>query len=187
MISRMLLYLWQSHSTFFLPWFLKAMISSTHMQSFPSFVWKSIHIYIWSQGTDQEKASQMESRGLRPLMAVVIWWWWLISPAVSDPQTNLLNQGCSTYNVTNLSDFYTNLNATFSDLETQLNNNKLFDTAERTRSGDSVYAMVQCRNYMSAEDCLACFADAQSLIRSCGAANGARVIYDGCFLRSLLF
>ncbi|RVW92447.1 Cysteine-rich receptor-like protein kinase 3 [Vitis vinifera] len=125
----------------------------------------------------------MESRGLRPLMAVVIWWWWLISPAVSDPQTNLLNQGCSTYNVTNLSDFYTNLNATFSDLETQLNNNTLFDTAERTRSGDSVYAMVQCRNYMSAEDCLACFADAQSLIRSCGAANGARVIYDGCFLR----
>lgn len=116
-------------------------------------------------------------------MVVAVCWWWLISRAISDPQTNLLNKGCSSYNVTNLSDFYSNLNASFSDLQTQLNSSKLFATADGTRSGDSVYAMVQCRYYMSAEDCLACFGAAQSLIRSCGAANGARVIYDGCFLR----
>ena len=129
----------------------------------------------------------MKSRPLQPLAAAVViwwwWWWWLIIPAFSDPQTNLLNKGCSTYNVTNQSDFYSNLNDTFSDLENQVNDNKLFATAERTRNGDSVYAMVQCRYYMSTEDCLACFAAARSLIRSCGAANGARLIYDGCFLR----
>ncbi|KAJ9702957.1 hypothetical protein PVL29_004629 [Vitis rotundifolia] len=125
----------------------------------------------------------MESKGLVLLITGGIWWWWLMRVAVSDPQTNLLNEGCSTYNATSVSNFYSNLNATLSDLKTQLNDKNHFATAERTRTGDSVYAMVQCRNYMSTKDCVACFTAAQSLIRNCSAANGARVIYDGCFLR----
>ncbi|XP_034682922.1 cold-responsive protein kinase 1-like isoform X1 [Vitis riparia] len=125
----------------------------------------------------------MESKGLVLLITGGIWWWWLMRVAISDPQTNLLNEGCSTYNASSVSNFYSNLNATLSDLKTQLNDNKHFATAERTRTGDSVYAMVQCRNYMSTKDCVACFTAAQSLIRNCSAANGARVIYDGCFLR----
>ncbi|KAF3966211.1 hypothetical protein ACB098_01G194600 [Castanea mollissima] len=111
------------------------------------------------------------------------WWLWWLRLVVADPQINLLNSGCSQYNVSDVSNFYTNLNATFSDLRTQLNNNKYFATAQQVKGSESTYALVQCRNYLSSADCLACFTAAVSQIRNCSAANGARVIYDGCFLR----
>ncbi|KAA8547678.1 hypothetical protein F0562_004107 [Nyssa sinensis] len=120
--------------------------------------------------------------------------WWLLmmavgvvlmlEPAISDPQTDLLNFGCSQYNATNLSNFFSSLNATFSELRSQLSNNDHFATAQQVRTSDPVYAMFQCRNYLSAADCLTCFDVADSQIRqSCRAANGARVMFDGCFLR----
>ncbi|XP_057807228.1 cold-responsive protein kinase 1-like isoform X2 [Salvia miltiorrhiza] len=111
--------------------------------------------------------------------AVSMWW----RKANSQPQINLLNKGCSQYNASNAADFFNNLNATFSDLRSQLLSGTLFATAEQARSSDPVYAMVQCRNYMTPTDCLACYDAAVSQIRNCSAANGARVIYDGCFLR----
>ncbi|KAK4430450.1 Cysteine-rich receptor-like protein kinase [Sesamum alatum] len=117
------------------------------------------------------------------VVAAVSTTWW--PPANSQPQTNLLNRGCSQYNATNIADFFRNLNATFSDLRSQLSNGggRRFATAQQERSSDPVYAMAQCRNYLSEADCLACFDAAVSRIRNCSAANGARVIYDGCFLR----
>ncbi|GMP25639.1 hypothetical protein CsSME_00002403 [Camellia sinensis var. sinensis] len=121
-------------------------------------------------------------------------WWWLMAvmvvvaftseSAVSDSEINLLNKGCSQYNATNLSNFFSNLNATFSDLMSQISSqNKKFATAQKARTSDPVYAMVQCRDYLSVADCVSCFDAAVSQIRNCSAANGARVIYDGCFLR----
>ncbi|GFY87619.1 cysteine-rich RLK (RECEPTOR-like protein kinase) 42 [Actinidia rufa] len=108
----------------------------------------------------------------------------VFKPASADPQTNLLNKGCSQYNATNISDFYTNLNATFADIRSQIaSEGKRFATAQQARTSDPVYVMAQCRNYMSAADCTACFDAAVALIRNCSGANGARVIYDGCFLR----
>lgn len=132
------------------------------------------------------------------LRTPLIRWWRLIvfiivlvsltNPAISDPQINLLNRGCSQYNATNLLNFFTNLNGTFTDLRAQLSNeNTHFATAQQARSSDPVYGMVQCRNYMTTGDCVACFDAAVSQIRNCSAANGARVIYDGCFLRLLSF
>jgi hypothetical protein len=99
----------------------------------------------------------------------------------------MLQTGCSPYNVSDESAFFTNLNATFSNLRAQLNNNSNSDskvaTAQPVR-GSVIYAMVQCRNYLPIADCLACFTAATSqLIRNCSVANGARIIYDGCFLR----
>ncbi|POO04121.1 Gnk2-like domain containing protein [Trema orientale] len=104
----------------------------------------------------------------------------------ADPQAKLLNQGCSQYNATDFSDFYANLNATFSDLRAQLGGNKRFATGQQARGSDPVYAMAQCRDYLSTADCTACFTAAEKQIRNCSAANGARVIYDGCFLRYYL-
>lgn len=135
-------------------------------------------------------ARLMETRGrwlrLVVLVAAVSTWW---RQANSQPQINLLNKGCSQYNATNIPDFFNNLNATFSDLRTQLSGGggRRFATAQQARSSDPVYAMVQCRNYMSEADCVACYAAAVAQIRNCSAANGARVIYDGCFLRYFHF
>ncbi|KAK6127430.1 hypothetical protein DH2020_038819 [Rehmannia glutinosa] len=130
----------------------------------------------------------METRGRwlwwlrRIVVAAAVSAWW--QQANSEPQINLLNRGCSQYNATNTADFFNNLNATFSGLRTRLSGGgRRFATAEQARSSDPVYAMVQCRNYMSGPDCLACYDAAVAQIRNCSAANGARVIYDGCFLR----
>ncbi|PNX58587.1 cysteine-rich receptor-like protein kinase 2-like protein, partial [Trifolium pratense] len=102
----------------------------------------------------------------------------------ADPQTCLINKGCSTYNATNLSNFYKNLKATLLDLQSKIGNeNKHFATAQSARGADPVFALFQCRNYLSNSDCSACFAVAAAQIRNCSAGcNGARVIYDGCFL-----
>lgn len=104
--------------------------------------------------------------------------------AFSDPQANLLSAGCSQYKVDDVPEFTNNLNATLLDLGAQLNSSKYFATAEQARGTAPVFAMVQCRKYLSTADCVACFASAAKQIRNCSAGiNGARVIYDGCFLR----
>ncbi|KAL5810196.1 hypothetical protein ACOSQ4_026764 [Xanthoceras sorbifolium] len=81
--------------------------------------------------------------------------------AFSDPETELINNGCSQYNVTDLSDFKTNLNATFADLRAELDGGKLFSTAQQPRGSSPAYAMIQCRNYLSPADCLACYTAAE--------------------------
>ena len=108
---------------------------------------------------------------------------WSLTKA--DPQTRLINKGCSQYNATNLSNFFQNLNATLLDLKSQVgNDSKHFATAQSARGANPVYALFQCRNYLSNSDCAACLAVADAQIRNCSAgSNGARVIYDGCFLR----
>ncbi|MED6118670.1 hypothetical protein PIB30_005143 [Stylosanthes scabra] len=119
-----------------------------------------------------------------------LWWWWLTwhlhgaVVVVADPQTVLINQGCSTYNETNLKSFFVNINGTFSELRSDITNqSKHFGTAQEARGEVITYTMFQCRNYLSQKDCLACFNNATVQIRNCSDGNGARVIYDGCFLR----
>ncbi|KAM4085267.1 hypothetical protein ACJW30_10G014000 [Castanea mollissima] len=111
----------------------------------------------------------------------------LLKESSADPQINLLNKACSPYTAADLLDLNTNLNAAFLDLNKQLINNnksKHFATSQQARGSDPVYAMFQCRKYLSMDDCKACFNAATFDIRRyCNASNGARVTYDGCFLR----
>ncbi|KAF6160760.1 hypothetical protein GIB67_035961 [Kingdonia uniflora] len=104
---------------------------------------------------------------------------------IGDPQINLLNKGCSQYKATNPSIFLQNLDSALSDLRINLKNASWFATAQKVRSAEPVYALAQCRSYLTTSDCVACFDTAEAQIRNCsgGGANGARVIYDGCFLR----
>ncbi|KAF9665792.1 hypothetical protein SADUNF_Sadunf16G0160500 [Salix dunnii] len=118
------------------------------------------------------------------MLFIVVWWMVAIMGAFSDPQANLLSAGCSQYKVDNVPEFTNNLNATLLDLGAQLNSSKYFATAEQARGTAPVFAMVQCRKYLSTADCVACFAIAAKQIRNCSSGiNGARVIYDGCLLR----
>ncbi|KAL9320205.1 hypothetical protein ACSQ67_012044 [Phaseolus vulgaris] len=106
--------------------------------------------------------------------------------ATGDPQTSMINSACSTYKATNLQSFHANINATFSELRGDIkNDSKHFGTTQPAIGDVLTYAMFQCRNYLSQNDCLSCFNTASIQIRNCSDANanGARVIYDGCFLR----
>ncbi|KAL8155616.1 hypothetical protein AgCh_000852 [Apium graveolens] len=104
---------------------------------------------------------------------------WITKSVRSEPQTNLLNKGCSQYISTDVSAFSGNRNLTFNDLRRQLSNNVHFATAQQS----GIYAMAQCRNYLPGVDCLACFDAAVSLTLNCSSDGGARVIFEGCFLR----
>ncbi|XP_028800630.1 putative receptor-like protein kinase At4g00960 [Neltuma alba] len=105
---------------------------------------------------------------------------------VSDPQTNLLNSGCFQYNRFDPMDansFNQSLNAAFGDLRDQIaNQSKHVAKAQQASGATPVFALFQCRSYLSVADCVACFTVAVAQIRNCS-ANAARVIYDGCFLR----
>ncbi|XP_019185437.1 PREDICTED: cysteine-rich receptor-like protein kinase 2 [Ipomoea nil] len=112
-------------------------------------------------------------------LAVVILMVSVSKPAFSNPQTTLLASGCSSENASNPSDFLRKLNASFADLGHQLSgSNKSFAT-----TANPVYAMAQCRNYLSKPDCVACIDAAVLESPSCLIALGATFIYDGCFIR----
>lgn len=113
-----------------------------------------------------------------PLLLIVFVW--LIKNVIPDPQTNLLDQDCSPSISTDVSVYLSNRNKTFEDLRGRLlNNNTKFATAEQY----GVYALVQCRDYLSDADCLACFDAAVSLSLNCLSDGTARVIFEGCYLR----
>ncbi|KAH1226320.1 Cysteine-rich receptor-like protein kinase 2 [Glycine max] len=118
------------------------------------------------------------------LTLLVLWSWWSFEGAVGDPQLFLLKWECSVVTVHDLFNFNQNLNASLADLRAQISNqSKHFATAQSTSGADPVYAMFQCRNYLSFTDCATCFAAAAARIRNCSTGNGAHVVYDGCILR----
>lgn len=98
----------------------------------------------------------------------------------SDPQAEELLRQCSNSNTTNdLSIFLNNFNKTFNGMRKQLSYGH-FATAYYT----DVFGLVQCRNYLSIKDCVACFeAGLEQIKRDCPQADGAHLIYQGCFLR----
>ncbi|KAK4278119.1 hypothetical protein QN277_016010 [Acacia crassicarpa] len=119
------------------------------------------------------------------LLSFIIWSWWTLDCVVSDPQTTFVKIGCSQYNVTDTRIFHDNLKITFRDLKTQIKNqSKHFATSQAVKGNNPAYSVFQCRNYLSISDCLACFRFAALHIRNCSyGATGARIIYEGCFLR----
>ncbi|KAH1153203.1 hypothetical protein AAZX31_18G046500 [Glycine max] len=118
------------------------------------------------------------------LTLLVLWSRWSFEGAVGDPQLFLLKWECTVVKVRDLSNFHQNLNASLADLRVQVSNqSKHFATAQSTTGTDPVFAMFQCRNYLSNTDCTNCFAAAAARIRNCSTGNTARVVYDGCFLR----
>uniref|UniRef100_K4A6Z2 Protein kinase domain-containing protein n=1 Tax=Setaria italica TaxID=4555 RepID=K4A6Z2_SETIT len=117
-------------------------------------------------------------------LALVVASVWLAPAAVGDPQATVLNLGCSTYNATPASAFLLALNSAFAGLRANLSAGGGFATAAEPRAAAPAFAMAQCRPYVAGRDCVACFdAAAARLRRSCGAANGGRVILDGCVIR----
>lgn len=108
-----------------------------------------------------------------------------MSGGLSDPQTVLLRQDCTRQSPirVELSVFMSNFNKTFGEIRRQLSNNHNIHFATTVQT--DVYGMVQCRNYLSSEDCLACLDVARIEVRrNCPTTDGGHVIYKGCFLRS---
>ena len=122
------------------------------------------------------------------LLALTLIWWSCINldyAAAATRDTRLINSGCSPFNASNTRSFFANVNDSISELRGEISNQSLhFGTFKKSRGDVNTYTMFQCRNYLSKNDCLACFNNASIQIRDiCKIANGARVIYNDCFLR----
>ncbi|MFS8010089.1 putative Gnk2-like domain-containing protein [Helianthus anomalus] len=84
----------------------------------------------------------------------------------------------------NLSSFINNRNSTFTEIRRQLSSNGVFYArAQSLSSGDSVFGLAQCRNYLSTAQCVACLDAGVSELDSCLTGNGAYAFFDNCFVR----
>lgn len=100
----------------------------------------------------------------------------------ADPEARLINPGCSTVKIDNVTLFNENLNAVLQALRAKIVSSG-FATDEKVIGTAPVYGLAQCRKDKSPSDCLKCITVAEKQIRNCSAVSGGRAIYDGCFLR----
>ncbi|XP_028797269.1 plasmodesmata-located protein 7-like [Neltuma alba] len=122
------------------------------------------------------------------LLSFTIWTWWTLDGVVSEPQLSYVKSGCSSYNVSDVAIFNKNLNASMRSLRAQVSNqSKHSAVAQAVKGNNPAYGVFQCRNYLSIKDCLGCFDFAAvHIYDNCSvSATGARVIYEGCFLRRM--
>ncbi|CAI9272122.1 unnamed protein product [Lactuca saligna] len=105
--------------------------------------------------------------------------------STNDSNTNTpLRFYCGSNDAMSPTSFSRNLHSSFSQLRSQLSKAGVYYArAQNLENGDAVYALAQCRNYLSAARCLDCFDVSVSVVETCGSANGATVYLDNCFLR----
>ncbi|MFS8031311.1 putative non-specific serine/threonine protein kinase [Helianthus anomalus] len=98
--------------------------------------------------------------------------------------TNVIAMRCGRNELVNQPNFIKNRNSTFRDLRAQLLDQKvLYARAQALSSGDSVFAAVQCRNYLSTDQCVACFDECVSELLICNSGNSGFVSFDNCYVR----
>ncbi|XP_076907363.1 cysteine-rich receptor-like protein kinase 2 [Bidens hawaiensis] len=115
----------------------------------------------------------------------------LIKPGTSQPNKTENNNiktpirsFCGRNPPINLSNFINNRNSTFTEIRRQLSSNGVFYArAQSLSEGDSVFGLAQCRNYLSAAQCVACVDAGVSELNSCITGNGAYTFFDNCFVR----
>lgn len=114
----------------------------------------------------------------------------LIQPGISqsndhDNNTNIhLQSFCGSIAPIHPTNFIKNRNSTLAELRKQLMNEGVLSArAQDLSAGDTVYAAAQCRNYLSKDQCVACFDAGVSVLVKCTAGNGAYTLFDNCFIR----
>ncbi|KAD7479175.1 hypothetical protein R6Q59_008018 [Mikania micrantha] len=107
----------------------------------------------------------------------------LTEPTVlSQSNDNKLSSGCIGSGST--SNFIKNRNSTFASMRmTLLSQRVLYARAQDLSDGDTVFAAAQCRNYLSVDQCVACFDVAIFELAKCIVGNGAYVFLDECYVR----
>ena len=115
----------------------------------------------------------------------------LIEPGISQLNGNEsigntpIRSFCGVNAPATLSSFINHRNSTLSQIRTQLSSNGVFyATAQSTvNEGDPVYGDAQCRRYLSAAQCVACFDSGVPELLPCTTVNVAYVFSDNCFIR----
>ncbi|KAK9062111.1 hypothetical protein SSX86_019296 [Deinandra increscens subsp. villosa] len=108
------------------------------------------------------------------------------SPGPSLSNNFFIGMHCGVGSLQSLPDFIRTRNSTFDDLRTQLSSQGVFSARARDLSAaDRIFAVAQCRNYLSVDQCVTCFDVAASQLRNCTSGNGGFTAFDNCFVRRL--
>ncbi|KAK1410561.1 hypothetical protein QVD17_37098 [Tagetes erecta] len=106
-----------------------------------------------------------------------------LNDSVNNSTNVLINIYCSRDAVISLTNFIQILKSTFNQLRTELLSKRvLFARAQALSAGDSVYAAAQCRNYLSVDQCVACFDISASKLVNCNSGS-AYISFNNCSLR----
>ncbi|KAL8240499.1 hypothetical protein R6Q59_013854 [Mikania micrantha] len=117
------------------------------------------------------------------LLLVLLWFEPVVSQAHDNDANAFIGTFCGRNPVTSLPNFIKNRNTTFDDLRMQLLSKRvLYARAQALNAGDPVFAAIQCRKYLSVDECVACFDAGVSKLINCTVANGY-IIFNNCFLR----
>lgn len=125
-------------------------------------------------------ATSTKSNAMAALMPSFVIFLLLLLPsmAAADPQTHLVVRVCGPVDAGDPTSYFTALNSTFPNLLSDLSST--FYASAQASSYEPVFSLFQCREYLSAADCLACFNAAASLIGSCYPRKSGFAVYDGC-------
>ncbi|XP_071706649.1 cysteine-rich receptor-like protein kinase 2 isoform X2 [Rutidosis leptorrhynchoides] len=126
-----------------------------------------------------------------PFMVLVLLLWLTLTNTGSSESINHVNTTnipiqlfCGRNAPSNPLNFNENRDSSFNQLRLNLLSNRvLYGTSQDLTGGDSVFTLARCWNYLSVDECVACFDAAVSVLVSCPDGNGAYVLFDNCFVR----
>ncbi|KAI3798749.1 hypothetical protein L1987_34028 [Smallanthus sonchifolius] len=102
----------------------------------------------------------------------------------NDGDNVMIGMYCGRNTLISLPNFIKNRNSTFNELRMQLLSKGVpYARAQALSAGDSVYSAVQCRNYLSVDQCVACFDAGVSKLANCISGNGGFISFDNCSIR----
>lgn len=95
----------------------------------------------------------------------------------------LIKRYCGGDTVIGLPNFINIRKSTFDQIRTELLSKRvLYGRAQALSAGDSIYAAAVCRNYLSVDQCVACFNASVSKLVNCNSGS-AYISFDNCSLR----
>ncbi|XP_071726318.1 cysteine-rich receptor-like protein kinase 2 [Rutidosis leptorrhynchoides] len=127
------------------------------------------------------------------MMAVLIVLLVLLQTKIGTSQSNVYNNDtnihiftyCGSNSMSSESDFNKTRNSTLDELRTNLLSKRdlLYARSQAFFGQESLFALAQCRNYLSIDQCVDCFDVGVSELVKCTGGNGAYVTLDNCFIR----
>ncbi|KAM7506602.1 hypothetical protein LguiA_017055 [Lonicera macranthoides] len=108
--------------------------------------------------------------------------YFLIYSATGNPRADFLYKKCGEERAQNLTKYNENYSRLLKAMQEEME--KIgFAMGEEGDEPNRIYALGQCMNDLSADECRICFSKIHTLLPGCFPSSGGRVFLDGCFMR----
>lgn len=101
---------------------------------------------------------------------------------MGNPRADFLYKKCGHERAQNLTKYNENYSRLLKPMQEEMEKNG-FAVGEGGDEPNRIYALGQCMNDLSADECRICFSKIHTLLPGCFPSSGGRVFLDGCFMR----